>query len=144
MFFPELLDRRLHTRLKRRILNDIACAPLLRRTFLHNLRPPIPAPLHKVPLVRWGEGKSFFDAAHHLLGGTFGGTTGALLHFKFLGDFNNKVAEETVRKVYGNNSERYTRYAARLDRQGVPLDFMCELSTRYEGTAQLVGLGLIG
>ena len=143
MFYPELLDRRVRARVKRRLLNEIAYAPLLRNTRLNNLKPPIPAPLHKVPLVRWGERVSFGPAAHVLFGGTFAKARGALLHFKFLGDFTRRVDEEKARKVYGSNSERYRRYAARLERQSAPLDFMCDLSTRYQGTSQLLALGLL-
>lgn len=142
-FFPELLDRRIRTRIKRRLLNEIAYAPLLRNTRLNNLKPPIPAPLHKVPLVKWDNAMSFNAAAHVLFSGTFAKSRGALLHFKFLGDFTRRVDEEMIRRVYGSNSERYRRYSARLEGQNVPLNLMCDLSTRYQDTSQLLSLGLL-
>jgi hypothetical protein len=134
-FYPELLDRRYITRMRRRLLYQIGkLVPKLSPT-------PGPA-LNKVPLVRWSKGMTFAAAAHYLYGGTLAQCNGALLHFKFLADFGDRVREEVGRKAYFRGGEEYRRYYGRLG-SDARLDFMCAASARYSGTDQLKALGLI-
>lgn len=134
MFYPELLDRRLHARIKRRIL--AYCGMVFPK-----LMPPVPITLNKVPLVRWNAGMVFGTAAHHISLANVATDCGALLHFKFLGNFVGRVKEETHRQAYSGGE--YRTYSERL-RNDAPINFICDLSLRYAGSEQLVELGLIG
>ena len=130
MFFPEFLDRRILARILRRIRSYIG-------------RPiPWPPILNKVPLVRWNKQMSFAPAAHFISGARLAKGNGALLHFKFLGDFSEHVKEELVRKAYFDEGREYQRYFERL-RQRTPINFKCEISVRFTGTRQLLELALI-
>ena len=66
----------------------------------------------------------------------------ALLHFKFLGDFNRRVNEEMARRAYFMNGAEYELYSKLIRRQ-TGIDFSCPFSTRYNGTQQLLELGLL-
>ena len=68
--------------------------------------------------------------------------TGVLLHFKFLQDFHAKAVDEAARGEYSEGAAEYRRYAAALDRNP-RITFMYEGSARFEGTSQLVRLGLM-
>jgi glycosyl transferase family 2 len=135
MFYPELLDRRLSTRMRRRFLYHVG-------QFV-SLASPVRGPmLSKVPLVLWSTGMAFGSAAHYLSGARLASGNGALLHFKFLAEFGDRVREELVRKAYFRGGEEYERYYARLG-AGAAMDFTCAASVRYRGTGQLAALGLI-
>jgi len=144
-FFPELLDWRRSARARRWILNKIAGAsariPYVKKIpTLQKLRPLVAPHLNKVPLVRWNKAMTLAPASHFISGARLAAGNGALLHFKFLGDFERRVDEETVRKSYAG--DEYKRYYNRLG-QKAPLNFMCELSTRFSGSQQLLELGLL-
>jgi Glycosyl transferase family 2 len=132
MFYPELLDRRMHVRLKRKILSY--CGKIL-----PELRPSVPITLNKIPLVRWNKAMHFSDP-HDLTSANLARGSGALLHFKFLGDFSDHVKEEYVRKSY--EVPEYRKYYERLH-NGIPINFKCDMSLRFAGTRQLLNLGLI-
>jgi glycosyltransferase involved in cell wall biosynthesis len=144
-FFPELLDRRISARARRWILNNIANV-IARVPYvgqlptMQQLRPLVAPFLNKVPLIRWSEQMSLAPAAHSISGARPAAGNGALLHFKFLGDFGRRVGEEIVRKAYVG--DEYKRYCKRVG-QGAPLNFMCELSTRFGNSQQLLELGLL-
>jgi hypothetical protein len=133
VFYPELLDRRLRTRIKRRILTYCGLLyPLL--------KPATPFPINKVPLVRWNERMSFGDAAHDISSANLAKGHGVLLHFKFLDDFSGRVREELKRKAY-LGAEDYQKYSEGIHADR-PINFMCDMSLRYTGTRQLLDLGL--
>ena len=134
MFYPELLDRRWPVRLKRRLLTYLGL-------LFPALKPATPFPINKVPLVRWNEKMSFGDAAHDISPANLADGYGALLHFKFLGDFGGRVKEEIKRKAY-LGQEDYQKYAEGL-RGDRSVNFTCAISLRYNGTDQLLNLGLI-
>jgi hypothetical protein len=105
-----------------------------------------PPLLNKVPLVRWNNHMSFGPAAHYLRRAHLAKGNGALLHFKFLGDFIDRVEEELVRKAYFNEGEHYQSYFRRLRARGNrirKIDLMCKRSVRFDNSQQLVKLGLI-
>jgi hypothetical protein len=77
-----------------------------------------------------------------LTGAELSDDLGALLHFKFLGDFAHRVEEETVRKEYYTGGSEYQRYFNKLA-AGDPVDFRCPDTTRFTNTSQLVQLGLL-
>ena len=85
---------------------------------------------------------SFGSAAHYLHGARLARGNGALLHFKFIADFRNRVNEEIVRRAYFRGGEEYARYYARFG-AGAAIDFGCDASVRYGGASQLAELGLV-
>jgi hypothetical protein len=85
---------------------------------------------------------SFSSAAHSLSGAQIAGGNGALLHFKFLGDFSRRVNEELIRKAYFNDGGEYKQYYRRL-RTRRKINFMSKISVRFSGTHQLLDLELI-
>jgi glycosyltransferase involved in cell wall biosynthesis len=134
MFYPELLDRRLRTRIKRRILTY--CGIILPK-----LKPPAPINLNKIPLVRWNGKMQFGPSAHDISYARLADGLGALLHFKFLGRFSDQVKEEFKRKAYLGGYD-YEAYYKRVSHQQ-PIIFKCDSSLAFKGTRQLLELGLI-
>ncbi len=144
-FFPELLDWRLSARTRRWILDNFVKVmrrvPYLKQLpTLQNLRPLVAPMLNKVPLVRWNEQMCLGPAAHFISGARVAAGNGALLHFKFLGDFGRRLDEEAIRRAYVG--DEYKRYFERVG-QETPLNFMCEISTRFNSSQQLLQLGLL-
>jgi hypothetical protein len=84
----------------------------------------------------------FNPAAHFLKGAKLSAAKGALLHFKFIGDFKSRVEQELTRKAYHKSGAEYVRYGNGLNRSG-RINFMCEMSTRFEGSHSLAEHGLI-
>jgi hypothetical protein len=146
IFYPKLLDRSIVARTRRRVIHYVSQLTKDRKLpVLGKLKPhPGPPLLNKVPLVRWNENLSFAPAAHFLRGrdARLSSARGALLHFKFLGGFDRRVKEEISRRAYFWGGEEYRQYFDRI-RRGDEIDFTCELSTRYNGSGQLLELGLI-
>jgi hypothetical protein len=101
----------------------------------------IPPCLTKVPLIRWDE-KSTRINNHWVSPKTVAPETGALLHFKFLHDFHDRASQEAARCEHYDGASEYQRYADRL-RQNPDLTLSYEGSVRFEGTRQLVRLGLM-
>ena len=148
MFLPHLLDTRTaHAR--RWIIGCITNIPILRKLLPRVRKLPIlqrpsqlPPALNKVPLVRWNRDMTFTSAAHFIRGARIASARCALLHFKFLGDFNRRVNEEMARRAYFMNGAEYELYFKSL-RRHTGIDFRCALSTRYKGTQQLLELELL-
>jgi hypothetical protein len=97
--------------------------------------------LTKVPLVRWDEHTSYLSN-HWVSHKAVAPETGALLHFKFLHDFHVRAVHEAARGEYYAGAAEYRRYAEQLERNP-RMSLMCTSSMRFEGTAQLVQLGLM-
>jgi Glycosyl transferase family 2 len=105
------------------------------------LRPAAPPVLTKVPLVRWDR-QTRYLSPHWVSPKAVAPVTGALLHFKFLADFHERAVHEAARGEHYDSAAEYRRYAQTL--AGAPdFSLMNEGSTRFEGTAQLVRLGLM-
>jgi glycosyltransferase involved in cell wall biosynthesis len=134
VFHSELLNRRLSARLWRRA--RVIIGKKIKQVML-----PSPPVLNKVPLVRWNERMFYSAAAHDLCFARVADAMGVLLHFKYLGDFDRRVKEEVVRRAYFNNGIEYRRYHSRLKRGSI--NFKCDISERFTGTARLVELGLM-
>ena len=129
-FYDSLLDRVAHR------------APSLKNTpWLVARRRRMPPCLTKVPLVKW-DTTSRYLSMHWLTPRIVARETGVLLHFKFLADFPDRAVREAARGEYYDGATEYRRYARRL--AGNPeLTFVCDASARFEGTSQLVQLGLM-
>ena len=142
MFYADFIDTGFVARARRWAVNRSLRIPLVRKlSILQQLRlePPI---LNKVPLVKWDKNMIFHAAAHFITGARVASARGALLHFKFLGDFKKRTNEEMVRSAYFMGGAEYKRYSDVIRRHAY-IDFSCALSTRYRGTGQLLDLGLI-
>jgi hypothetical protein len=144
VFYPEFRKRGLGVR----IWDAVRRRAARRAPFLHELpwlrerlrcTPPV---LTKVPLVRWDAESKYLNSLHWISRRIVAPDTGALLHFKFLADFHGRALQETARGEYYNLASEYRRYAQKLNANtGIVL--VDEGSTRFEGTAQLVRLGLM-
>ena len=143
LFYPELASRSFPARFRRSLCYRVATSPIADHfPALKKIKPPAPPLLSKVPLVYWDHNMRYSSAAHSLSGGRVSEATGALLHFKFIGDFKARFEEELHRKAYFNFGAEYRRYHDGIMRRG-GLDFMCEATTRFTGSKQLVELGLV-
>ena len=105
--------------------------------------------LNKTPLVRWHWRYAYVSATHQILPrhlhDVFDLTgdskvSGALLHTKFLPNIADKSVEELNRKQHFENTARYETYHKRLTQNP---DLWHDGSQRYDGTDQLVALGLM-
>jgi hypothetical protein len=97
--------------------------------------------LTKVPLVKWDEHTRYLSN-HWITAKAVAPETGVLLHFKFLQDFHARAMQEAARGEYYDGAAEYRRYAKRL-RQNRDFSLTHEASRRFEGTTQLVQLGLM-
>ena len=141
LFYSDL--RSLMARIARKAKRVFASLPVLKGMKLFKSLGPISPPiLNKVPLVYWNTRLSYGGGAHYLYNGRIATETGALLHFKFLGDFAARMGNATLAAAYFNQGEEYRRYNARLKSKN-GIRFRCSLTVPFEGSRQLVDLGLI-
>ena len=144
VFHPEFRTRGPGARIHHALFNRV----LLRTPYIRDLswirahRLPSPPALSKVPLVRWDSTSRYYKTMHGVSPKKVAPETGVLLHFKFLQDFHAKAVDEAARGEYSEGAAEYRRYAAALDRNP-RITFMYEGSARFEGTSQLVRLGLM-
>jgi len=103
---------------------------------------PTPPCLTKVPLVRWDEQTAYAYSTHFVSPRIVAPDTGALLHFKFLQDFHDRAVQEAARAEYYEKASEYQRYVHTLN-QNPAMSLANDASTRFEGTSQLVRLGLM-
>lgn len=97
----------------------------------------------KVPLVRWKTGMRFAFSTHSLETGVkMSNVSGGLLHFKFLSDFHQRVATEVERNEHFEGAREYRVYLDLLRRDGA-VNFFTPASARFQGSEQLVALGLM-
>jgi hypothetical protein len=144
VFYPEFRARSLGAKIFDTVLYRVALrTPFLRdNSWLRRLRRPTPPCLTKVPLVRWDKESNYLRCTHWVSSKIVAPETGLLLHFKFLQDFHARALEETSRNEHYDASTEYRRYAGRLG-ENPNLTLMYEGSTRFEGTTQLVRIGLM-
>lgn len=115
------------------------------RTFFAG--PAVSPMLNKTPLVHWGANYVYVRCAHELWPPipmdkrylSRKGMAGALLHFKFLAEFTEKVNEEAAR---GEHTDEYPKYL-RAIRDDAEISFMTPDSVRYESWRTLAECGLI-
>jgi glycosyl transferase family 2 len=104
--------------------------------------------LNKIPLVRWTRTSHFRHSTHdayprrlnrsHTQGEV--SVTGALFHFKLVSALTAKAEEEAVRGEHYDGGREYAHYR----REGAEAEFYTPgISVRYEGSEQLVRLGLM-
>ena len=101
--------------------------------------------LNKYPLIKWDYDFCFLSSMHHgypnAMNSSYrANTTGAILHFKFLSTFKEKVKEEMVRGEHYNSSGEYKHYHDNLDSLSFYND---QLSVKYINSQQLIDLDLM-
>ncbi|TKB45174.1 glycosyltransferase family 2 protein [Thalassotalea mangrovi] len=101
--------------------------------------------LNKTPLINWRWYYAYISSMHmaiprKLNKGYQQGLTGALLHFKFIAEFEQKIVEEMERKEHYGDSIEYKKYQQFLKDS---MHFEPRLSVKYQGWQQLQQLGLI-
>ncbi|WP_407117305.1 glycosyltransferase family 2 protein [Bradyrhizobium sp. LMG 9283] len=122
------------------LLEPYGLARLLPAVNITRWQPPL---LTKVPLARWLPGRRYIAAGHLMAPpGKPGDVTGALLHFKFLHDFTDKVAIAVREGNYYLGSVEYQRYAERLD-QNPSFELIYPRSLLYQSSDDLVRCGLM-
>lgn len=96
----------------------------------------------KVPFFKYRPGQFLRLGFHTLEGAPFSKHQGAVLHFKYLQDFHEKVARESVRNVYWNGASEYKAYAALLAKNP---DFTLwhPAASRYDSWRSLADAGLL-
>ena len=112
------------------------------RVFRHRQRTSRSPTLSKVPLVKWQAGMQYSLATHAVTPTPLSDVVTALLHFKFLGDFRDRVASALESGQYHDASREYRDYHAYLRENGAG-SFLAEDSVRYEDSAQLTRLDLM-
>lgn len=144
IFFPEFRARGVGARLFDAMLYGVALRTSLLRSMpsVLSLRRPSPPCLTKVPLVRWNETSKYLQSTHWIAPQPVAPETGVLLHVKYLQDFHARAVQESARGEHWDGASEYRRYAQRLS-EDPSLSLMYEGSTRFEGTAQLVRMGLM-
>ncbi|MGV7215569.1 glycosyltransferase family 2 protein [Bradyrhizobium sp. UFLA05-112] len=122
------------------LLEPYGLARLLPAVNITRWQPPL---LTKVPLARWSPGRRYIAAGHLMAPpGKPGDVTGALLHFKFLHDFTDKVAIAVRERNYYLGSIEYQRYAERLA-QDRSFELTYPKSRIYQSPDDLVSCGLM-
>lgn len=95
-----------------------------------------------MPLVRWQKGMRFLHSTHIVSAVPTAPVMGALLHFKFLSDFHERVETEVARGEHYDGAREYRAYRDLMRKEGT-VNLMAAKSARYENSAQLVKLGLM-
>ena len=96
----------------------------------------------KIPLLKYRPGQFLRLGFHTIEGARLSARQAAVLHFKYLQDFHEKVARESARNVYWNGAAEYKAYAALLAKNP---DFTLwhPGSARYESWRSLAEAGLV-
>ncbi|MBL8771754.1 MAG: glycosyltransferase family 2 protein [Phenylobacterium sp.] len=102
-------------------------------------RPPV---LSKVPLVKWRRGRRYLMATHAITPLSLPPMLAALLHFKFLSDFPERVAVAIDEGQHYGGSREYRAYRDGLGADG-GLVLRDERSLRYRGPDQLLAHDII-
>lgn len=110
-------------------------------------RPEASPALNKVPLIKWNLYSAYVSSMHMAIPRRFNNacaphkTSGALLHFKFIGQLQEKVAEELVSKQHYNDSAEYKLYGKVIDNQD--LLYADGVSAEYKDWRTLLENGFI-
>ena len=89
-----------------------------------------PPTISKVPLVKWKRGYRYISATHYLkpAPSKIADVSGALLHFKYLSDFHDRVKIEVERKQHFAGAREYQKYLEKLESEP-------SLTMAFEGSA---------
>ncbi len=79
---------------------------------------------------------------HSIDGAAVSKIQGAVLHFKYMSDFNTRVIEEVKREQHYNNAMVYKKYANSIH-QNNELNFFNSKSMKFMDSKQLVRLNIM-
>ena len=96
--------------------------------------------LRKLPLVKWSADKTYINSTHSLTPCKLADVTGALLHYKMLGNFK-EFARQEMRSGERPPGEYETYFNALESGEGYSL--ICEHTERFVSSSQLVNLSLM-
>ncbi len=99
--------------------------------------------MNKVPLLYFSSNVQLDRGNHNIQGAEFYGSSGALLHFKFLNDFPGKVRSNRLIDIFDQTYSRELSAYQEKTQSACPLTLFSNSSIRYEGPEQLVHLGMI-
>ncbi|MCY4044376.1 MAG: sulfotransferase [Cellvibrionales bacterium] len=99
-------------------------------------------PLTKTPLVKVGK-VQFLSSSHVITPAKVASASVGLLHFKFLGDAEDKFSEEISRNEHACINEEYQRYLDAMQATGEKDSLLVDASVHFENAGQLETLGLI-
>jgi len=117
-----------------------------RRVFAKDKPENAPA-LNKVPLIKWQFGYAYTSSMHMAIPNYLNKNvndhqeTGALLHFKFIAQLQDKVAVELEAKQHYNDSAEYKQYGAVIQDEQILFD--PSVSVKFENWKTLADIGLI-
>lgn len=96
----------------------------------------------KFPLVRFNKGMFLSAGAHFVHGARIAPQRGALLHYKYLSDFEKNVRTEVKRGAHWNNASEYKGYLKTIEAEN-QLRLHSQVSAKLSGSHQLVELGIM-
>ena len=96
----------------------------------------------KYPFFKYSTGLFLRLGLHTIEGARIAAEQAAVLHFKYLQDFKEKVFREARRGAYWNASAEYKAYVSRFEREG-DISLWHPGAKKYVGWRQLVELGLM-
>lgn len=117
-----------------------------RRVFAKEQPETAPA-LNKVPLVKWKWNYVYISSMHMMLPRVLNRcvddriVTGALLHFKFINQLNDKVKTELEAKQHYNDSAEYKQYGDIINKKDILYDN--QVSVKFSGWEDLRQRGII-
>jgi len=96
----------------------------------------------KVPLFKYRSGQFLRLGLHTIEGAKVSSRQAAVLHFKYLQDFHEKVVRESARNAYWNGASEYKAYAKTLE-ENPDFTLWHPDALRYESWRSLADAGLI-
>jgi hypothetical protein len=113
------------------------------RVLWDTLKPGFPPPIiNKVPLIKWRKGAGLLKSTHFIHPMKLALLRGALMHFKFTGDFKARVLNAVREGNHAMNSREYKVYLRALTTVG-DRSLMYPGSVQYTGSRQLSDLKLV-
>lgn len=99
--------------------------------------------MQKMPLIRVGPGVRYIDCNHHATHLSVADVTGALLHYKFVGDIKRKTEDAISRGEHSGGAISYQRLAQAAGDSGWQGSLLTDQSQVYENTSSLEAHGII-
>ena len=102
--------------------------------------------LNKIALFHNGPGVRLSLSNHAIIGARCSDLRAVHLHFKYLADFRERVADEMARGEHWNGASEYRSYAQALDeleKADGRRDVLSAGSRRWAGTQSLIDCGIM-
>jgi hypothetical protein len=98
--------------------------------------------LSKFPLIKFSKSMFVSPGTHFIEGAHAAHIRGALLHFKYLDDFSERVREEVAREEHWRKATEYKEYLRTLN-DFPDINLCSSSSARFVDSNQLVSLGIM-